>query len=62
MNLVSDDECAVRDGLIMSPTPPPVSPLTPIDEWYNIIIIIIIIGAHINTGAKQEHKNIKRIN
>ena len=34
MNLVSDDECAVLDGLSMSPTPPPVSPLTPIDEWY----------------------------
>jgi len=32
VNLVSDDDATV-DAYRSSPTPPPVSPLTPVDEW-----------------------------
>ena len=35
VNLVSDDECTA-DGVSLSPTPPPISPLTPPDERYYI--------------------------
>ena len=35
VNLVSDDDGLDVDGLNQSgsPTPPPISPLTPVDEW-----------------------------